>query len=402
MAAFREASARESLVIANALVAASSSFSLVVILSLLFKLDPSGKTSSFASSLSFFGAVAGGVFGTLLLRNINAKKTGMLLALTGLSAVLLILGVDSHRLLPLFLAIAVLHLVQVVDVACTMQHIEHSVADSDKIRIHSRHQLSLTLASLLAPLLGGIAAEMLGFDALFVVVACFVFSLLSWNYQRQRPAAAARAPRGESFGFRDLYANYALKRLTQFRVLTSCAHSASFVALPYLAVRCADTPALAGRAQAWFLMFAACGFTCAHIALNRKLAKAQPSFVIVLIGCMGTAAAWVSIALTSSFVVGAIACAINGVALYCLRMAGVMIGRAVTAPGVFGQAVLAGDTIARLASAGLGLVVSMIIFRPTGEPNLILIGVLACLAISSIAIASGLWRVTEFQTVRSQ
>ncbi|QEO96947.1 transposase [Xanthomonas oryzae pv. oryzicola] len=240
-------------------------------------------------------------------------------------------------------------------------------------------------------LAAAIAAQTISVHAVFLLVIVYIVAFFHWMSLGSAHIEAKQlvAPR---FGFGDLLAHAPLRRLTTFRLLTACAHSATLVAIPLLAARVASAHT-AGVVQSIFLLAVALGFAAGHWQGTRWRSSSPPSFVLIWIGCIGSSAAWIAVALTGSIALGIIACAAHGFALYCLRMAGVLVGRLVTPTTVFGQAVLIGDTISRFGSALVGVSVSMFLIRlNSGEPRLLLVGGLALIAASAVLVAGRLWR----------
>lgn len=378
------------LVISNTLVTAAPAYALVVFSTFFFQIDPAGRLSSLASAMSFVGAVLGGLIGTRVLAALPAPRVGVLLAASGLLATAISYGLGPEYVIALLSCLVVIQLIQVIDVASTMQQIEHRVALASRVQVHSKHQLAMTLVALVGPLAGGIAAKIISIHAVAPLLLVYVVALIHWARLETVPDEP-QGPAVSRFGFRALLAHAPLRRLTAFRLLTACAHAATFVAVPLLAARVAPADE-AGFIQSILLLAVALGFAAGYWRVTRSLSS-PPSFLLVWIGCIGSATAWIAVALTGSMALGLIACTAHGIALYCLRMAGVLVGRLITPPAVFGQAVLIGDTISRFGSAVVGLTVSMFLIRPgTGEPRLTLIGGLAFIAASAVLVARRLWR----------
>jgi len=379
------------LVISNTLVTAAPPYVLVVLSTLFFQSDPTGRLSSLASAMSFVGAVLGGFIGTRVLAAIPAPRVGMLLALSGLLATILSYRLGPRYVVPLLSCLIIIQLVQVIDIANTMQQIERRIAPASRVQVHSKHQLAMTLAALAAPLAAGIAAQAIAIHAMALMSLVYIVAIVHWK-RLDVDSSSSTEHTVQGFGFRDLIAHGPLRRLTIFRLLTTCAHSATFVAAPFLAAR-VTTANQAGLIQSFLLLAVAFGFTSGYWRVTRGGLGDKPSFSLIWIGCIGSAAAWIAVALTESMVLGMVACVVHGLALYCLRMAGVMVGRLVTPPIVFGQAVLVGDTISRFGSALIGLIVSAFLIRTSdGGPRLILVGSLAFIAVSAMLVARKLWK----------
>lgn len=380
------------LVISNSLVTAAPAYALVVFSTLFFQVDPTGQLSSLASAMSFIGAVLGGFAGTKALETFPAPRVGMLLALSGLLATAIAYGLGPQYINVLLSCLVVIQLIQVIDVANTMQQIERRIAPAGRVQVHSRHQLAMTLMALASPLVAGVAAKVISIHALVPLSLAYIVAFFHWNKLGRFDQVDTKEHVASHFGFRDLFAHAPLRRLTTFRLLTACAHSATFVAVPLLAARVASADH-AGLIQSILLLAVALGFTAGHWNVTRWWLGSKPSFALVWVGCIGSAAAWIAVALTESTALGIVACAVHGIALYCLRMAGVMVGRLVTPPEVFGQAVLIGDTISRFGSAFVGLTASMFLIRFSNwESRMILIGSLALIAASAVLVARKLWR----------
>ncbi|UBB94436.1 hypothetical protein [Xanthomonas oryzae] len=102
--------------------------------------------------MSFFGAMLGGLVGTKVLVGLPASRVGVLLASSGLLAAVVSYGLGPQHVIALLICLVVIQLIQVIDVANTMQQIEIRIVPASRVQAHARHQLTMTLVALAAPL----------------------------------------------------------------------------------------------------------------------------------------------------------------------------------------------------------------------------------------------------------
>ncbi|QEO96944.1 hypothetical protein XOCgx_1952 [Xanthomonas oryzae pv. oryzicola] len=75
-----------------------------------------------------------------------------MLASSGLLAAVVSYGLGPQHVIALLICLVVIQLIQVIDVANTMQQIEIRIVPASRVQAHARHQLTMTLVALAAPL----------------------------------------------------------------------------------------------------------------------------------------------------------------------------------------------------------------------------------------------------------
>lgn len=365
---------------------AAPPFALIAISGLLFDADPSGQYSSIASALTFTGAMLGGVAGVVAMRRFSPSAIALALPGAGAAISLVCLSLDAMLPMVLLPALMALQALQVVDAANSAHAIEESVDSNMRISVHAKSQLASTVVAIGTPL---IAYAMLDFStaySFFFLLAIYAVTASMRLGARSLFAKSRDSSPDREITFRWFVNDPLLLRFTTFRVMSSCAHAATFVAIPLFCVRASEGSGDPAQMQTVLMASAGAGFLLGHLAIRRHLAKPKATSVLVWLGCLGCSASWVSIAFANAPALAVCACLTHGFSLYALRMSGVLLGRTITPPDVFGSVVLIGDTLTRGASMLVGLCAAWLLSQISD--SLLKAAFVASLAVVALSAAS--------------
>ncbi|NJL24169.1 MAG: MFS transporter [Calothrix sp. SM1_5_4] len=363
------------LFLASALSTAGSLMSTVALSTLIFSQTQNGMEAAKLQALSLFGIALAGIFGGFLLSRICAIRLGILSPLIAMALLAPFgLALEFVPTAMIYATVLCLSVLTGVEHPNLIRVINWNLDPEDKTRAFSNFQTMTQGFMIFSPFAAGVLISKIGFsNCILIDIATYAVSALTWLSVRHMGLTTVdcRPPSERKFweGYVALTSHRAVRTLNLSRILINVSYVSFNVGLPIFVGSLSDGnaerfAALQGAAlTALNTGFVVSGTLAGLLLRDQRRWIVRWSRISALIG-------FSSVCLVSMNIDAMVLLAVSflmGVGTHFFRVSGMTLGSTLTPPNLLGSVIVAGDTVVRLASFGIGLTVPVISGVTVGE-----------------------------------
>lgn len=353
---------------ACALSTAGSLMSSVALSALIFSQTNSGKGAAELQALSLFGIAVAGIFGGFILSRVCAIRLGIVSPL--LAMALLAPFALTHEFIPtkmIYTTVLCLSILSGLEHPNLIRVINWNLDAEAKTKSFSRFQTMTQGLMIFSPFAAGVLISKIGFSSCILIdIATYAASALAWLSVKHigLTTVDARHSSERKFweGYIALTSHRSVRTLNLFRILTNVSYVSFNVCLPIFVSGLVEGDAdkfaaLQGAALAALNTgFVIVGLLVGLFLKDQQRWIARWSQISVFIGFGSVFLASMNINIMGLFA----ASFFVGVGTYFFRVSGMTLGSILTPPNLLGPVIVAGDTVVRLASFGIGITIPVI------------------------------------------